>query len=248
MLKFLTAAATAALVLCYTDALAAPAPTAAEVKGKINRALTQGKSLKGFYTELGQTYGGNAVKPLIEIANDESNSDETRWASIFGLARIAGKESLGVLSKFMYNTSWMLRDAALKAAAALNARELKSHIEKRLKDDALIVRTTAVQTIGHLQLKESSPRLVEALFDQNNYHNGKGLWIHKHILSTIKDFHYTAAAPKLAELLQKTTADETLQKQIVATLESLTGRSFPNKPIQEQIYLWKRNTLSEATF
>lgn len=235
-----------ALALCNTS-FAATQPTVAEIKGRINKTLSQGLSLKSFYTALGQEYGGNAIKPLIEIANDESNSDETRWASIFGLARIAGKESLGVLSKYMYNTSWMLRDAALKAAAALNARELKAHIEKRLKDEALIVRTTAVQTIGHLKLKHSAPKLVEALFDQNNYHRGKPLWIHKHILNTLREFNYKPAAPRLADLLQKTSSDEKLQAQIVQTLESLTGLSFPNKPIQEQIYLWKRNTVSEAS-
>lgn len=231
----------------FQSAYAAPQPTTSEIKGRINKALSQGHSLKTFYASIGQQYGGTAIKPLIEIASDESNSDETRWASIFGLARLAGKESLGVLSKFMYNTSWMLRDASLKAAAALNARELRAHIEKRLKDDALIVRTTAVQTIAHLKLKDSAPKLVEALFDQNNYHRGKALWIHKHILNTLRDFNYKPAAPKLADLLQKTAADEKLQIQIVQTLESLTGRSFPNKPIQEQIYLWKRNTVTDAS-
>lgn len=230
-----------------TTSHAANLPNSDEIKGKINQALAKGSSLKNFYSSLGQQYGGNAIKPLMEIANDEKNSDETRWASIFGLARLAGKESIGILSKFMGNASWMLRDAALKAAAALNARELKSHIERRLKDEALIVRTTAVQTISHLKLKESAPRLVEALFDPNNFNKGKALWIHKHILNTLKEFHYTAAAPKLADLLQKT-EDEKLQVQVVQALESLTGRSFPNKPIQEQIYLWKRNTVSEVTF
>ena len=236
-----------AFTFVSTTAHSANLPSSDEIKGKINQALAKGNSLKNFYSSLGQQYGGSAIKPLIDIANDDKNSDETRWASIFGLARLAGKESVGMLSKFMNNTSWMIRDAALKAAAALNARELKLHIERRLKDDALIVRTTAVQTISHLKLKDSAPRLVEALFDPNNFNKGKALWIHKHILNTLKEFHYTAASPRLADLLQKT-QDETLQAHVVKTLESLTGRSFPNKPIQEQIYLWKRNTISEVTF
>jgi hypothetical protein len=97
-------------------------------------------------------------------------------------------------------------------------------------------------------LKQFAPKLVDALFDPNNFHGGKALWIHKYILQAIREFHYSAAAPKLVELLQKSQQDEALQAQVIQTLESLTGRSYSNKPLQEQIYLWKRNLLSEATF
>ena len=223
-------------------------PTATILKGKINRALKGGQSLKGFYTSVSQEYGGGAIRPLLEIASDDSNTDETRWAALFGLARIAGRQSLGVIRKFMVNSSWMLRDAALKTAAALDARELTPQIELRLKDDALIVRTTAVETIGQLNLKTSAPKLVDALFDPVNFHAGKALWIHKHILQVLKDFHYNTAVPKLVELLEKSDQDSQLQDQLLATIENLTGRSFPGKSMQQQIYLWKRNTLSDATF
>lgn len=220
---------------------------AESIKTQINQALKKGEPLKSFYQSLGDSYGSNAIKPLIEIANDDRNSDEVRWASLFGLARIAGKDSIGVIKNFMTNSSWMLRDAALKTAAAINAQELRPQIESRLKDDALIVRTTAVQTIAHLNLKQSAPKLVAALFDQNNYHGGKGLWIHKYILQALRDFNDKPSVPKLVELLQSS-RDEQLQAQVVQTLQSLTGRSFPNKPLQEQIYLWKRTSVSELTF
>ncbi len=229
-------------------AVAPAAPSALTLKSKINRALKGGQSLKTFYSSVSSEYGGSAIPPLLEIASDDSNGDETRWAALFGLARIAGRGSLGIIRKFMVNSSWMLRDAALKTAAALNARELVPQIELRLKDDALIVRTTAVETIGHLNLKASAPKLVDALFDPVNFHGGKALWIHKHILQVLTEFHYDSAVPKLIELLEKSQSDEVLQNQVLATLQSLTGQSFPNKTIQQQIYLWKRNTLSDASF
>lgn len=222
-------------------------PTAASLRSRINSTIKHGQSLKGFYQSLASEYGGTAIKPLLEIAGDPKNGDETRWAALFGLARLAGKESMGVIRKFMNDSSWMLRDAALKTAAALNARELTPWIEQRLKDDALIVRTTAVEAIGHLNLKQSAPKLVDALFDPNNFHSGKALWIHKHILKVLKDFRYDPAVPRLVELLHES-KDRQLQAQVITTLESITGRSFPNKPLEQQIYLWKRNTLSEQTF
>jgi HEAT repeat protein len=237
-----------ALAGCPAFASSATSPTPEALKGRIHRSMQKGQSLKDFYAQLAHEYGGAAVKPLLEIAGDDRNDDETRWAALFGLARLAGKESLGVIGKFLSNPSWMLRDAALKTAAALDAKEMAPQIAKRLKDDALIVRTTAVQAIEHLGLKQLAPKLVDALFDPANFHGGKALWIHKYILQAIREFHYDAAAPKLVELLQKSEHDSALQAQVIQTLESLTGRSFSNKPIPEQIYLWKRNLLSEATF
>lgn len=239
------------LVAFAPCALATPqnsaAPSPSILVGRIHRAMVAGHSLKQFYSELGQQYGGTAIAPLLQIASDNQLTDDTRWAALFGLARLAGRESIGVIRKFMSDSSWMLRDAALKTAAALDARELEPQITRLLKDDALIVRTTAVETIGHLKLRESAPKLVDALFDPMNFHDGKALWIHKHILGVLVDLRYHAAEPRLVELLGSS-KDEALQTQIVGALEKLTGKSFPNKPLSQQAYLWKRNILSDSTF
>lgn len=223
------------------------APSPAELKARIQKNLSARKSLKDFYAKLGADHGGSAIAPLLSIASDEKNADEMRWAALFGLARLAGKESVGVIRKFMSNSSWMLRDAALKTAAAVNARELELDIAQRLKDDALIVRTTAVETIGHLRLTSTAPKLVDALFDPVNFHGGKALWIHRHILNVLAELKYQTAVPKLVELLNSS-QDEKLQGDVVSALEKLTGKSFKDKPLKDQAFLWKRNTLSDVTF
>ena len=233
---------------------AAPSPkleiSTTTVRNQLALAIHKGQPLKQVYATLHHDLGPRAIETLLEIANDEKAPDETRWAALFGVARLSGKESAAVLKKFMSNSNWMLRDAALKATAALNIASLKADVERRLKDDALIVRTTAVQTLTHLKSKTSAPKLVEALFDPMNYYGTsgkKGLWIHKYILQALIDFRYEPAVPRLVELLKSST-DTQLQTQIIATLETLTGKSFPGKAMPEQIYLWKRNTVSELSF
>lgn len=219
---------------------------AADLKNEMELAIKHDGSLNSFYAALNR-HGAKAVAPLLEIINNAHLSDDIRRTSLFGLGRVAGKQSLGVIGKFMTNSSWMLRDAALRTAAALDARELAPQIEGRLKDNALVVRTTAVQTIGHLRLKNSANRLVEALFDRDNYAGEKALWIHKYILQVLGEFRYRESVPKLVELL-KISKDESLQANVVKTLEALTGKNFGNKPLHQQIYFWKRNTLSDVTF
>lgn len=218
------------------------------IENEIQKNLKAHHSLKDFYVQLSKEYGQSAVGPLTKILEDEAQPDEVRWASIFGLAKLTGKDSLKLVSRFFTHPSWMLRDAALKTAAALDAHELRPQIEARLHDEALAIRTTAVDTIGHLNLRESAEKLVDALFDPINYHAGKSLWIHKHILDVLVDLHYESCAARLVQLLETKNNDGILQRHLIATLEKLTGRSFQDKSLKEQIYLWKRNTLSDVVF
>lgn len=190
----------------------------------------------------------SAPESLTRLLEDETQKDDTRWTSLLNLAHLSGKKSLKLVSKYFNHSNWLLRDAAIKAAVLLQAKELQREIELRLKDNALTIRTAAVDAIEELNLRSSAPKLVDTLFDPINYRDGRALWIAKHILNTLKEFHYQPAAPKLAELLELKEKDRTLQIQIIETLESLTGRSFGKRPMKEQIYLWKRNTLSEVTF
>lgn len=167
-------------------AFAVPAPSAAQLRGTIVSRLGSGKPLKIFYSEIARAYGGEAVSPLLKIAENEKEQDAVRWASLFALARIAGKESAGILKKFMTHPNWMLRDAAIRNAAALNLSELSSSLEARLRDPALVVRTSAVDAIAHLSLKNSASKLAAALSDPANYHHGKPLWIGHHLVKALE--------------------------------------------------------------
>ncbi len=226
---------------------AAELPNPTDLKKNIQEMLIKKQSLKNFYDVLSQKYGHQVVSPLIQLALSEQEPDEIRWICLFSLARLTGKESLGIVQKFLTHESWMLRDAALKVISRLKANDLKQEVGARLKDKALIVRTTAVETIENLQLKEFSPQLVEALFDPINYNRGYPLWIHKHILKTLENFQYKEAVPRLVELLQ-IKKDPALQARLIQTLENLTGKSFAKKSIHEQIYIWRRIALSEKEF
>ncbi|MBI2606908.1 MAG: hypothetical protein HYW49_12615, partial [Deltaproteobacteria bacterium] len=68
----------------------------------------------------------------------------------------------------------------------LKLSELSSSIEARLRDSALIVRTSAVDAIAHLSLKNSAPKLADALTDPANYHGGKPLWIGNHLVKALE--------------------------------------------------------------
>jgi HEAT repeat protein len=236
----------AVLFLSASSLLAAP--TVPELKQELNQAMTKRKPLQQFWKDVHSRYGGGALSPTLKLLADESERDEVRWASLFGVARIAGKKSYGLLKKYSHHKSWVLRDASLRAMAALEARELSSDIQNAaFNDPALVVRTTAVDVIGHLKLKSAAPGLVEALSDPKNYRRGKSLWITDHILGVLKEWRHKPAAPALVEILDKT-KDTRLQAKVIASLEAIMEKKFDQKSPAEQVYLWKRLITSEKTF
>lgn len=244
-------AAILAIFLC-TAQLRAAVPkkmaTVTALRGQINSALKSSDGIKTLSKALYDTYGNSVLKPLTEIVSNEAEPDETRWACIYTIGRLSGHHSFGLIKKFMNHSNWLLRDAALKTAAALQAKELHPEIASRLKDSSLIIRTTAVNTIGHLNLTHLAPALVSALQDPINFHHGKGLWIHKHILATLEKFHYKQAIPSLVELVAKSDGDAKLQQSALAALEKISGKSFRNKPMHEQKMIWRRIATAEKSF
>ncbi|MGE4234330.1 MAG: HEAT repeat domain-containing protein [Bacteriovoracia bacterium] len=184
---------------------------------------------------------------LVKFLNDKGLPDEIRYTCLITLARLNGKKSLPVVKKFFNNPSWMLRDAAIRSTAALSGKQYRNDLESRLSDPSLIVRTSAVDAIAHLGLKESAKKLTDALFFPANYHHDKPLWIHQHIIDALLKLNAPNTVSRLVDLLQKQ-KELTRQKQTIAALEKLTGKRFANKSVQEQVFLWRQNLISEKTF
>lgn len=234
--------------------------TSEQIKNKILTQIKKGTSLKIFYQDILNIYGTKALDPLLGILENSRERDEARWVSLYGIVKLSGYDSLPLLKKYYNDKSWMIRDAAIKnstilcsldktptAQIELCKKNIENELISKLKDDSLIVRTTVVDSISTLKLKNAASPLTESLFDTINFHNEKPLWIHKHILNALVNMQYKQAIPRLSDLLYKT-HDPELQTQTVRTLEKLSGKQFNQKPISEQIYLWKREALEWKTF
>ena len=186
-------------------------------------------------------------KKLLSKINDNEFSEEKKWLYVFALAKSGKDRSIDTLKNLLDHKSWVVRESAIKSLAALQATSAIASIAKKLKDPALVVRTTAVQALEHLNARNSAEKLAETLSDPQNFHAGKPLWIYKYVLKTLSNFEAKDASYKLVEFLERVKTP-TVQKEILSVLEKLNGISFENKPLTEQVFLWKRRTLSEKEF
>lgn len=228
-----------------------------DIQQTIETELKKKSDLKALTQLLEKKFQNTLTQELQDLAQNEKAPEEARWVAIFSLAHhgAAAKNTTPSIQvttakfivPFLNHKSWLLRDAAIKALVILRDKTFSNQILKKLDDDALIVRTTAVQAIQALELTQFEKSLTDALFSEKNFNKEKALWIHKYILDTLAHFQAKGAVPKLVELLEKS-KDETLQDKVIKTLEKLSQKQFENKTIQEQKYLWRRYAMSQSSY
>lgn len=235
----------ALFLILSSQSFAAPKNT---VRATIHDSINHRESFSALPAKIAGQHGLNAVSELQAIALDEKESDEARWVALFTLSKLTGRNASTVIKKLMNAKSWMLRDAAVKNAAALGAIELREDVESKLSDPALIVRTSAVDALNALNSTASAPKLIRALDDMKNFAGKKPLWIHDHILDTLVKFDYKPAIPALVDFMEKTKGDVKMLPKTLQALQSLTGKNFASKSTTEQMYLYKKAAVEYRNF
>jgi len=211
-----------------------------DLKNDIASSTPSKASFEPLFRRWEERYGSRAVPPLLEISRDARASDPQRYIGIMGIARLGGKEAAPLLVPFLKDTSWMIRAATLRALSALEKADTASAVLPLLRDPALVVRMEAVSAIELLKPIGAADALVEALFFEGNYREGKALWVPQKALSALKTLHAVETAPRLRPLLDHSDDLEILT-QTVQTLEALQGKRLaPSLPIRLQAAEWKR--------
>jgi HEAT repeat protein len=182
-----------------------------------------------------QKYGTAVVSPLLEVARNKSASDSERYVAVMGIAKIGGKASAPLLSPFLKDSSWMIRNGTLRALTALKHPETSAAVLPLVKDPALVVRLEAVQSVEKLHPEGSLKALLAAIDDSENYHHGKAQWVpqrallalqHLQTQNEISQLETRETATKLAALLERP-KDPALKPQIEATLRHFTESASP---------------------
>jgi HEAT repeat protein len=228
-----TTGATAVRLLLFFCLVCSPQARAssvnkAEILSDIRHHATQ-NSFDALLSSWEKRYGTPAVPILVGVAQDKTASDSERYVAVMGIAKIGGKESAHLLTSFLKDKSWMVRDGTLRALSALNQSQTAPAILPLVNDAALVVRLEAIRSVEKLRPEGSARALLAAIIDPINYHRGKAQWVpqkalevlqHMKTLNVFSQSESHEAAMKLAALLENS-RDPSLKPQIAATLRTL---------------------------
>lgn len=197
-------------------------------------------------------HSGQSVEALIEVMKNGKYPDKNRWMATFLLGQIMGDKSAPFLAKFFDHPHWVMRMASLKTMQALKQKDYSSSYVKLLKDDSLIVRTQALETIRSLNVKEAAPHVWAMLYDKKNYYvptaKGKELkskrtHIIKEAIVTVGDLKFEKARAPLLTMIQKDKYKDVFN-EMDTSLAKITGLKSPNGDTNQKKIFWKRQALN----
>lgn len=186
-------------------------------------------------------YGVSAVAPLLQIARTGTQPDPDRYIALMGAAKLGGTAVAPTLIPFLSDASWMVRSAALQALRTVGDVRSGESALPLLSDPALVVRKEAVETVEKLQPPGAAAALIKAIYSEDNYADGRALWIPQAALRALISLKAQSEAPSLRALLINSEDPELLTRTI-RTLEALTGHVLTDAriPLTAQALEWEK--------
>ncbi|EQC52383.1 HEAT repeat domain-containing protein [Bacteriovorax sp. DB6_IX] len=193
---------------------------------------------------------GKSVPALINVMKNEKFPDKNRWMATFLLGQIMGKKSAPFISEFSKHPNWVMRMASLKTLTALKQDSYKSVYKRLLKDDSMIVRYQALESVKKLDLRDLSGNIWAMLYDKRNYHiskdakSKKRTHIVKNIIKTVGDLEFNKAKKPLLSMIQKKKYKD-IHVEIDYALSKITKKKSP-EGLPSKKRFWKKFALANT--
>jgi hypothetical protein len=190
--------------------------------------------------------GPAGYKNLRAIMFDPKSKIDSRWRSTTAVGRLGGPLSLPELERATKADVWELRSAALIAVARFDRRSASKWSRALLKDKALLVRLTAVETIETIQDRGAVPELWAELQSKQNFKRSQSLFIRRRIVEALAKLEGRGSEDRFVALLED--SDPKLHQPAIAALERLTGHSLgkPTDPLSRRRALWQQWQVSRG--
>jgi HEAT repeat protein len=184
--------------------------------------------------------GPHVYVDLRRLAFNDDRALGTRWQAFMAMVQLGEKDSLPEVQTALESPDWFMRDAALKVLPALDREKAYRAGVDRLHDSALVVRSSAVDTLARVKNPKCSDDLWKELYSKENYIRHQSLWIRRHIVEALAELAPKNSEDKFIKVLDDN--DSTLFAPAIKGLERVTGKKLgaENIPPVYRRYYWKK--------
>jgi HEAT repeat protein len=193
-----------------------------------------------------RSQGPTGYKNLRSIMFDPDSKIDARWRSTMAVGRLGGRLSLPELERASKADVWELRSAALIAVSRIDRRTASIWARRLLKDKALLVRLTAVETLEGIQDRAAVADLWAQLDNRQNFKRNRSLFIRRRIVEALTRLESPESSARFASLLDED--DPQILNSAIAALEKLTGQTMgkPTDPLARRRALWQQWQMSRG--
>lgn len=184
--------------------------------------------------------GPGVYSDLRKLAFNQERVLGIRWQAFMAMVRLGERESMPEVNNALESNDWFLRDAALRVLPLLDRQKAYRAAVSKLGDSALVVRTSAVDTLAKVKNPACSEQLWSQLYSKENYIRHQSLWIRRHIVEALADLAPVGSEDKFIKILDDT--DSSLFAPAIRGLERLTGKKLGSVdlPATYKRYFWKK--------
>ncbi len=190
--------------------------------------------------------GPSGYKNLRAIMFDPKSKIDSRWRSTMAVGRLGGDLSIPELERASKADVWELRSASLMAVSRFNRNTASKWGRSLLKDKALLVRLTAVETLESIQDRGAVPQLWAQLESAQNFKRSQSLFIRRRVVEALGKLESQGSESRFVALLED--RDPNIYAPAIAALERLTGQNLgkPSDPIARRRALWQQWNVSRG--
>lgn len=190
--------------------------------------------------------GPAGYKNLRSIMFDPDSKIDARWRATMAVGRLGGRLSLPELERASKADVWELRSASLIAVSRIDRRTASAWARRLIKDKALLVRLTAVETLEEIQDRAAVSDLWAQLDNRQNFKRNRSLFIRRRIVDALAKLESPESSARFASLLDED--DPQILHSAITALEKLTGQTMgkPNDPLARRRALWQQWQMSRG--
>jgi hypothetical protein len=160
------------------------------------------------------------VASITAVFQDGDRLWKERWFAGMALSKFQTEESKQVLIKGTKDTLSIIRSVSVQALAAYDDKDSNKAIADCVSDASLLVRDSAVKSLGKIKDRNAVDILGKELFEQRNYYRGEALFeIRENIILALGDIGSMKAVDPLMKVFQ--TESPKLQNLACNSLEKI---------------------------
>jgi len=197
-----------------------------------------------FFDEL-VARGGTALPSLARLFRDPNSSDRENWVAARAIGKIGGEGARRSLETGISSPRVITRLGAIAGLQILSDAESVEALERALFDQAMAVRAAAADALGGIGSKKSAKALSRALDLPANFHQGRSLFVRRHIVEALGAVGSISGIETLVAALGDEDSDVSMAA--LRALTQTTGMEFrgntvlPGTPVEEaDIEAWNK--------
>lgn len=196
-------------------------------------------------TQAAANLGPDLYKDFVSVAFSENQSMRLRWRALMLAAESRREQATPDLLKASVHKQWFMRNASLVAMAEVNEIEAQKLAKKLLKDNALVVRSAAVDILQKNADASVRDLLWEEMTQKHNFRNNESLWIRSQIVEALSQKPADYEMKMFTKLLKD--SDQRVQTAAVEGMEKLTGVKLGQSslPKAKIVLLWQNYVQKE---